>query len=686
MPFTSPSLTFFDGDKPRNCHGDARRWGVVPVSLLALLGSITSDACGHTAQESGNNSYANMSLKELMDLEVFSAASLLPTEQAKAPGTVYSFHRKDFVRLGVRRLDDLLAYVPGFQLSQYRKRHRSIWARGQIDRYNDKLVLLVDGVRRQHVYYGHFSLGDNFPLEKIEKIEIILGPASSLYGANAFGGIISVTTRDFAAKPRIEASAEGGSNARGKGTLLYNSSRFQAFGSYLEQDAPFREDRQSFIGGDTLQPLDEDYANLFVKTSPFDGFTLSLDYYRNNTPFLFIPDTQNAFIEEDSLTLTTLYEAGDLEQGKIQASFYYTWDYAREYEIEQQTHTLGYQENQDAINAGATVTGFKRLLDDHVLALGFNWMRSEAVDMNFVRRFHYSQGFLASPESGSLLNDPTVSNDDYAFFLQEVWSINSQFDLTLGIRYDSFEQFGDHLNYRGALVYKPDDHQSLKLLYGTGIRTPTFREYLKVLENTDFVAPIPTPERIKSLEFSYQYQWERANFSLTLFQNKVDNYIHEIPTPGGADEYFANSESPWRLRGVETLVQFQPLTNLDLRLSAAYLHAKDSNNGKLPYLATWSGSFTANYNYLQDHRLGFSLFYNSNRPDSNDFRDDNPDAFLLTNVFASGSLIHNFSYSIGVDNLFDVRVFDPAGDFGNQYNTERSDREVWGRIKWSFEP
>ncbi|MGR8951171.1 MAG: TonB-dependent receptor plug domain-containing protein, partial [Gammaproteobacteria bacterium] len=547
-----------------------RAIGVIAVLLLCVLTASYARAEAGDTPES-DSEFADMSLKELMNLEVFNAASMLPTERSKAPGTVYSFNREDFTRLGVRRLDDLLAYVPGFQVGQHRKRHRSIWARGLLDRFNDKLVLMVDGVRRQHVYYGNFSLGDNFPLEKIEKVEIILGPATTLYGANAFGGIISVTTRNFDKNSRVEATGEGASNERGKGTLLYNSDRLQAFGSYLDQDAPFRTDRKSFIGGDTLQPLDEDYANLFLKASPVEGLTLVADYYRNHTPFLFIPDTQNAFIKEDSLTLEALYEKGDLETGKIQANFFYTWDNAREYEKEQKTQTLGYQENQDAAMAGSTITGFKRLFDAHVFALGFNWLRTEAVDMDFERRFHFSKGFLNPPETGSLLSDPDVSNDDFAGFVQDVWSLNPQIDLTLGGRYDHFEQFGDFLNYRAALVYTPDDRQTIKLLYGTAIRTPTFREYLKVLEDTDFVPPIPNPEHVKSVELGYLYQWERADLNITLFHNEVDDFIHEIPTPDGKDEYFGNSESPWQLKGVETLLQYRPTQNLDLRLSAAYL-------------------------------------------------------------------------------------------------------------------
>ncbi|GAB4264786.1 MAG: hypothetical protein Kow0065_15560 [Methylomicrobium sp.] len=656
----------------------------IGVWFFIAIGSASADT--ESDSDIDSTELADMSLKELMDLEVFSAASLLPTELSKAAGTVYSFNRDAFVRLGVRRLDDLLAFVPGMQINQYRKRHRNIWARGLLDRFNDKLVLMVDGIRRQHVYYGNFSLGDNFPLEKIEKVEIILGPASTLYGANAYGGIISVTTRKFAERSRIEATAEGASNARGKGTLSYNSEAIQVFGSYLEQDAPFRADRKSFIGSDTLQPLDEDYANVFFKANPFDGLTLSADYYRNNTPFLFIPNTQDAFIEEDSLTLTAMYEVGDLDAGQLQANVFYTWDNAREYELEVRSRRLGYEEHQDAAMAGGTITGFKRLFDDHVFALGFNWLRTEADDMSFERRYHFRRGFLTPPETGNLLSNPAVSNDDFAVYVQDVWSIVPQLDLTLGGRYDQFDEFGGFFNYRAALVYTPTDRQTIKLLYGTAIRTPTFREYLKVLEGTDFVAPVADPERIRSVELGYLYQWEHANLGVSLFHNEVDDYIHEKPTPNGADEYFGNSENAWLQRGVEAVFNWQPADDLDLRFSGAYLHAEQEGKGKLPYLATWSGSFNLNYDYRQDHRAGFSLIFNSDRSDTNRFVRDDPNDFLIVNLFGSGRISRHLSYAFGVDNVFDARVYDPAADFGGQYNTERSEREIWGQLKWSFDP
>lgn len=624
--------------------------------------------------------FASMSLKELVALDVFTSASLVPTQTSKAPGTLYTFSHEDFQRFGVRRLDDLLSFVPGLQLNQYRKRHRSVWARGLLDRYNDKMVLMVDGVRIQHLYYGHFSLGDNLPLEYIEKVEVILGPASSLYGANAFGGIISITTRDFADHPSLETSLEVANNHRGKSTLFYNSEKFQAFGSYLNQDAPFDEDRKSFIGSDVLQPLDEDYTNLQLKATPLPGLTLSLGYNNNETPFLYIPTTQDAFIKERNLTLTASYNNGTVDTGRIESTLYYRNDKAREYEVEQNTRALGHEEYQNATMAGASVTGLKRW-NDHVLAAGISWQYEKADRTDFERFFHFRDGFLNPTRNGNLLSEPGITNNNYATFVQDVWELNPNLSLTIGGRYDHFEQFGGYFNYRAAAVMTPDPQQTWKLQYGTAIRTPTFREYLKVLENTSFQPPAVDAEEIHQLELGYLYQWDEANLSLNLFQSQLRDFIQEVPTPDNEDEYFANSDDTYRMHGMEALFNARPTEKLNLRLGLSYLKS-DTPAGELPYLATWSGSVQVDYQYHPDHTIGFSVIHNNSRPDTNSFTTDDAEAFVIANLFGFGQITPALNYTFGVDNLFDEEAFDPAADFGSQHNNERSEREIWIRLQW----
>lgn len=645
------------------------------VSLILCV-----NVCEALGIESDN--LTEMSLEQLLNVEVFTAASLIPTEATKAPGTVYSFSQHDFQRFGVRRLEDLLQFIPGMQINQSRKRHKIIWSRGLLQRQNNKMVLLVDGVRQQHLYYGHFSLGDELPLERIEKVEVILGAASSVHGANAFSGLISVTTKNYSPDPELSFSLEAGNNDRTKVTSLYTNERVQLFASHLSQDAPFDEHRTSFIGLPTEQPLDEEYTSLQVKFKATDALTLMLDYRHQETPFLFIPQTQDAFVESEFTSVAATYKWGNLDDGLLEAQAFYQWDDGKEYELEQQTRIEGYTEYQDAVIGGVSINAFKRVAD-HTLALGMSFHHEEAKNTSYHRSFSFSQGFLSDPEVGNLLSNPGVHNDDYALFLQDVWSINDDFEFTVGVRYDDFSRFDDYFNYRAALVYSPGQHHVWKFLYGTAIRTPNFREYLKVLDGTDFDAPLPAAESLKSFEIGYSYTRARWNFSSTVYLNEYEDSIQERPTPDGLDEYFDNADGQLKAYGVEGQLNYRHELGWDLSATLSYVDSSLDEHGDLPYIASWMASSMLGYQWWQEHRIGLALIYNDSRPDINGYPQDRAESFVLANLFASGRISEELTYEAGIDNLLDEQNYDPAADFGGQFNPEKSRRELWLKLQWS---
>lgn len=631
-----------------------------------------------------NSNLAELSLEELVGIEVFKSANLLPEDPREAPATVYSFDQNDFRRFGVRRLNDLLQLVPGFQINQYRKRHRSIWARGGVNRYNDKLVLLVDGIRRQQLYYGHFSADDSLPLENVDKVEIILGPASSLYGANAFSGLISITTKGFTDQPETSVTVESGNFSRLKSSAQYSNPWLQLFGSYLDQQAPYDSGRLSFIGGEVLQPLDEQYKNASVKARPIPGMTLMADYQEASTPFLFIPSSQNAFIHSEAWNVALDYKTGSLDTGRMELNLYYQDDQTREYELEQVTKVLGYEELQNATMAGATVTGLREF-GNHTLALGTVWRMESADKMRYYRSFRFDSGFLDEPISGELLADPGISNHDYAALLQDVWQWSDQLKFTLGLRYDKFDKFENHLNYRGAAVYKVGHSHTWKLLYGTAIRQPTLREYLKVLEATDFQSPPLDAERIRSLELNYQFLQGNWDFSVTFYRNVLRDFIREVPTPDNADEYYTNVEGKVVSTGADSVLYYVISDRMNVRFSLAYVDVQEEsmNNYDMLYLAPWSGSVHFNYAINAQHQLGATAVFNDDRSDDNAYDDDNADNFTLLNLHLSGALQPSLSYQIGIENVLDEHYMDPAADFGSYHNVEKSRRQYWLKLIWT---
>ncbi|MCU7799560.1 MAG: TonB-dependent receptor [gamma proteobacterium symbiont of Lucinoma myriamae] len=559
-----------------------------------------------------------------------------------------------------------------------------------IDRYNDKMKLIVDGVPIQHVYYGHFSASDNLALEKIGKVEVIIGPASSLYGANAFAGVISVTSREFIDKTEqavIETGLELGNHDRAKGTVFYNSEKLQGFVSYLDQDAPFDSDRKSFIGSSVSQPLDERYKNLYLKAAPVKGLQLSFDYQYSDTPFLFFPENSpfntKDNTEENFYNISARYEYGDLDKGKLETTAYYIDDQATEEIYLQDTGQTAYKENRDSVYYGIKTTWFKKLFSDHTIALGGEWQHDEAKDMDTVEIWSYNQLFLSSTVNSSLLINENEENDDYAVFIQDVWEINNKLTATIGARYDAFDKFDNDANYRLTMVYTPTEQQTIKMLWGTVVRKPTYREYLKVLEDTSFV---PETEEMETFELGYAYQWQDANISVTSFYNEFDDYLHEVETPDGNDEYYMNSDNTWRMYGVEMLSVYQLNSQLNFRATLGWLKAKEAGRGDLPYLSEWTASFLTDYQWLQSHHLVLSLFHNSNKEETNDqkFSDDDSDAFTTLNLHAYGQLLDNVSYQIGVKNITDEKVFDPAGDFDDRYNNQKSEREIWGKLTYTY--
>jgi hypothetical protein len=107
---------------------------------------------------------------------------------------------------------------------------------------------------------------------------------------------------------------------------------------------------------------------------------------------------------------------------------------------------------------------------------------------------------------------------------------------------------------------------------------------------------------------------------------------------------------------VEMTLELQPRQDLHLQLGAAWLDAEADDLGGLPYLAEWNASFNLDYQYRPDHRAGLSLIYGGDRPDTNLYPQDDPDAFVLVNLHGSGRLTRTLSYAFGVNNLLDKRV------------------------------
>ena len=241
---------------------------------------------------------AALGIEELMELKVTSVygASGYLQKINEAPSRVTILTSRDIQHYGWRTLAELLNSVPGFYTTYDRNYHYAgVRGFGRPSDYNSRVLLLVDGHRLNENIYFMAPIGTDFPidLDLIDRVEVIQGPSSSLYGAGAFFGVINVFTRKGLDVKNVEVSGAAGSFETYKGRMSYgyNNKPKQAdlllSGSYMESQGQrnlyFKEfDDPATNNGRVPEPgpgpfPESFYQGLLEGTDPVGGLPVPLE-------------------------------------------------------------------------------------------------------------------------------------------------------------------------------------------------------------------------------------------------------------------------------------------------------------------------------------------------------------------------------------------------------------------------
>ena len=149
------------------------------VGAALVLCAAAGNALGFAADEDGRET---------------SVASVRRRQVRETPGVVTIFTREDLLESGARDLADVLTRVPGFQLgvdvgNGIGPGFRGLW--GQ----EGKVLFIVDGIEMNDLSYGTFLLGHRLPVDQLERVEVIRGPGSAMYGGNAELAVVRILTR-----------------------------------------------------------------------------------------------------------------------------------------------------------------------------------------------------------------------------------------------------------------------------------------------------------------------------------------------------------------------------------------------------------------------------------------------------------------------------------------------------------
>jgi vitamin B12 transporter len=680
-PSTKPKPTSNTNAKPPSTSGAASTDAVpLPQITVRSLSVVTAPPSRPTTQGSSQ--------------AIVVSPTTVPTPSDESASSTTVVTSSDIEARQLRTVPDALATVPGLNVVQTGGPggQTSVFLRGT---NSNHVKVLVDGIDVSDPSNpnGSFDFGQLLTGD-IERIEILRGPQSGLYGSDAIGGVISITTKSGNGPPKITLSTEGGSfGTTNEGASLSGS---QADFNYVFNVQHFQSASTPVTPTYDLAP-GEQRNNDF-----YNNWTYSTKLGANVTDNLAVnvvgryTDSKLYFTNDDFVDFFPTSFAEPIQTTQIDHQFYgraeavwspvagfknffgvnYTNSWTWNFDPNADTGLPSPPVLPPSVDLGTRVKydyrGEVQVVPGQLLIVG-------AEDQNETLRTNSSSSFDAFGDETFFITNAERRND--AGWLELQNQITKQFYLVSNVRYDANEDFGDHTTFRVAPVYiVPQTDTKLKASYGTGFKAPSLEDlYVNFLPF--FVAnPDLKPEESTGWDAGFEQPIanDQFRFGSAYFRNDINNLIETITTPTPGVESLSNIDKA-SMFGFENFAAWQVNSRLNFRADYTYTVAKaDSTPGctsppcagqQLLRRPKNKASLTASWQTTD--RLSFSstLLYvgpwwdltrQAEPPDGFNEYVKAP-GFTTVNLAANYALRDDVTLFARIDNLFNKQYEDPLG-------------------------
>lgn len=544
-------------------------WVRLCLLVLALAGRMVGQSSAQPASDLGD-----ASLEQLMQVEVYSASKHLQSVR-EAPAFVTVVTAEDIRNYGYRTLADILQSVPGFYVT-YNHQYNNIGVRGfmRTSDYNTPFLLLVDGHRINDAIFENSPIGRELPLDVdlIERVEVIRGPSSSLYGANAVFGVINVITRR-GRDVGMEVSAEGGSFGTGKGRVTYGHT-FQRWevlisGSFYGSAGEtlyFPEFDTPQTNNGIARGLDDESANDFLMKVSHGHFTFQGVYGIRDKG---IPTATYSFAFGDPRERSTDERAyGDLSYDRS----FGPWALAARVFLDYYRFdgTIPYPGGSPTVNItdmlgewwGGELKLSRAVFEKHLITGGLDSRDN----------FHQNQlNYDVSPYTSYSSDDR--SSALWALYLQDEYSISPKLTLNIALRHDEYPTL-NATNPRVALIFHPWEHTSFKLVAGQAFRAPSAYE-LYFASPINKANPYLRGETVRSGEVIVeQGLGRRLRMTVCAYNNNMQGLISGTIDPNDGRPVLMNNDAVLA-RGIEAQLDGKLDNGVAGRASYTYGDAND---------------------------------------------------------------------------------------------------------------
>ena len=656
---------------------------------LAALAAVCLAATTAHAQTQPPPDLSTLTLEELSTLkvEVVSSASKFAQEVTQAPASISIVTAEEMRRLGHRTLKDVLDSVRGLYTSDDRN-YSYVGVRGfaRPGDYNTRLLLLVDGHRTNDPVYDQARIGEDMliDIESIDRVEIIRGPGSSLYGTNAFFGVVNIITRTGRQQDGVRVDVDRASLDmwRGRASVghrfvngadLYLSGSVQRAGGYATLYYPEFDSDQTHFG--TARNLDGEEAQRLFGGFSVGNFTVRGAFGDRSKQ---VPtgayDTifgDPRFETRDTQSFLDVSYGGALGRG---------WTGLARLEYNRYSYTGGYPTPgpdetplflQDSTHVDwltGELTMNRRLSTRHLLTLGLESRQPLRQKQLYFDQFEVH------------LDDSTRTSS-WGTYIQDEFRVLPKLLINGGARFDYFGSFGSEIAPRIALIYHPVRATGFKLLHGRAFRAPNaYEHYYYAAQAT---AARLQPETITTTEGIWeQYVGHRLRSSVSMFQSNLSNLITQSSVDGSSsDLYFANMNRA-RAKGVEGELEGRWSRAL-ARVSHAFVTTRDAdtdqsltnapqNLTKLSIIVPLARQASVG---VEGQFLGERLTLD---------RETLPATFLANVSVVSGGWLPHAQFSLSVHNVFDRAYQMPGAEEHRQQALTQNGRTLRAGLTWEF--
>ncbi len=536
-------------------------YGVICLLCLAYL-SVSGRVCPVSGQEMSGSGDSTLLMFVGEDLHVLSIASRREESAWEAPAVAQVVTRETFTKWGADALSDVLDRLPGFYMAP-KEWGQQPYLRG----IPDSVLFLYDTVPVDSDTTKSFHpLDAELNLNAVKRIEVIRGPGSVLWGADAFAGIVNVVPMSGKDLDGVESGVMYGTSREDAGVYAnwgtfdgFTDAFVSVYARQLEMD-----DTACTIGGfwgDGVAPVrieDRFVAPFEPGTSQFAEVTGRLTYRDWLSASFRLSDADRRYGVRDS--------AGEI-----------SW------EEEQETpHLLVKFETRRELSPVSAVRfmgAYSRLKTRHrIVDYTFRTRESVVYGELLYDRSLFNGGSLLTTgisSRGKTIKDaviwqyylpdylknspyfpPPVERVDYDDTLYSAFSqYRHRFgsvDLWGGVRFDSHDSYEDNTSFSTGLLWTPDDKLNFKVQYGTAYRTPFSRQLREATQ-------LPALERIECLNVQAAWRPNSDGMArLTLFDNRIDHHVME-DIYAGAGLSLPNHQ---RIQGGELEFSYQPMARL----------------------------------------------------------------------------------------------------------------------------